>query len=382
MVAALIETPGVKNGNGAETRKRKKRANGEGYIFRCGRRWGGQVWAFCPNKGKKRLMSFTGSTRAEVAEKIAVARQVHDYMAAKTVTVAEWFELWMTRYMIDIRTSTRDTYRRTIHGHIVPHLGAQNLNRLTPDLVSTALSRMGETLCPKSLQLVHAILSKGFRQAVVSGYAWRNVMQAVSKPRTEAKDHQVFTREELVRFLEAAKTSRFDLFFLLVASCGLRRGEGLGVSWSDISFERGELTIRRNIVKTSQGIEVNPPKTKASRRTIHLPPYVMDELKKVNARYRRGFVTKTASGEPVCPDRVSAEFKKLCRLFDLPNLKLHELRHTHASLMLSSGVPVSDVQRRLGHNDSRTTLDTYSHAIPGDGDRAAEIMDRIMRGEE
>lgn len=354
----------------------KKRANGEGCFFRRGRGWAGLISVPDHRTGQTRREYLRGRSRSEVIQQAEDIRKTALSGSDDTITVGEWLNHWFDSYVSGLRTNTRMTYESLIRCHILPVLGAVPLCKLTADDIVSMLS--DSSLAPKTRQLIQNMFARSLKQALQARKIWRNVAQTVPPIRIERQDHRVLSREELSAFLTVARKSKYWLAYLLIVSAGLRRGEALAMRWSDVALESGRITIRQTLVKTRRGLMTNPPKTKLSKRTIPLPDFATAALSDVPARSRHGLVISTSRGDLVDPDLVWSDYRKLLRSAGLPRITLHDLRHTHASLLLKSGVGLSDISRRLGHSTIRTTADIYAHEVPGEADIAATKMNEII----
>jgi integrase len=185
-----------------------------------------------------------------------------------------------------------------------------------------------------------------------------------------------WTADELRAFLAASAQHPLFPLYRLAASTGMRRGEILGLRWKDVDLERRRLTVRQQLSRQGEAVSFGQPKTKAGRRSIALDPATINVLRALRearkvivgqfgAAYQpHDLVFARADGSPHDPDSVSHTFDRLVRAAGLPAIRLHDLRHTHATLALQAGVHPKVVQERLGHSSISVTLDLYSHAVP------------------
>ncbi|MBE3581079.1 MAG: site-specific integrase [Thermoanaerobacteraceae bacterium] len=215
---------------------------------------------------------------------------------------------------------------------------------------------------------IHAVLRQALEQAVREGLVYRNVAEAVSPPRQKRKEIRPLTADELNRFLAAARDDRLFPAFLFEGATGLRRGELLGLKWEDVDLERGTVTVRRSLIRTRQELAFMEPKSEKSRRTIPLPKEVVAGLrthKKRQAGERlsrgpaycdHGLVFCTEEGRPLDPRNFVRKFEGLLRTGGPPNVSFHDMRHSHATLLLLLGEHPKVVQERLGHSTITVTL--------------------------
>ena len=191
---------------------------------------------------------------------------------------------------------------------------------------------------------------------------------------------RTWTANQLSSFLSFTKGSELHELWLLLAMTGMRRGEALGVRACDIDLERGELAVRQTVIEVSGRILLSTPKTARGRRVIALDPSTAADLRHLISGARNGSsLLFHKNGDPYEPSQVSHSFARLVKKSGLPWIRLHDLRHTHATLALEAGVHPKIVSERLGHSTVSFTLDVYSHAIPHLQTEAAEKIARLIR---
>lgn len=254
--------------------------------------------------------------------------------------------------------------------------------------------RLESGLAPRMVQLVHVVLHKALKQAVMDGLIPRNVTDAVRAPRPERKEIEPLSPEQTRVLLATASEAgeRFEALYVLAVSTGMRQGELLALKWEDIDFGTGTLQVKRTLsTATGGGFRFGAPKTTKSRRSIKLPGMALSTLKrhrKAQLEWRmklaglfvdHGMVFTSQTGTPVMrQDLITRSFKPLLKRAGLPDIRFHDLRHTCATLLLAKGVHAKLVQELLGHSTISITLDTYSHVLPGMGDAAAGAMDEAL----
>jgi integrase len=197
---------------------------------------------------------------------------------------------------------------------------------------------------------------------------------------------KTWTAEQLRAFLKATADDRLHPLWHVLAMTGMRRGEALGLKWDDVDLEAGRLSVRRALIPSGREVVVSEPKTARGRRSIALDPETVAVLKGQAARQLAaqadwqegwidsGYVFTTENGEPLNPEDVTRYFRQAVKKSMLPKIRLHDLRHTHATLALQAGVHPKVVSERLGHANVSITLDTYSHAIPAMQEEAAALI--------
>jgi integrase len=204
-----------------------------------------------------------------------------------------------------------------------------------------------------------------------------------------------WTAVELRAFLASVAEDRLRAAWVLIIATGMRRGELLGLRWSDLDLDDARAAVRRSLVSVRNELSFTEPKTKRGRRSIALDSRTVDELRAHRVRQAQerlalglgsdgpeGLVFTDALGDPIKPDTFSQFFERRVRQLGLPKIRLHDLRHSHASMALAAGVNPKVVSERLGHASVAFTLDTYSHAIPALEEEAAERIAALVGGSQ
>ncbi|MFW6034209.1 MAG: tyrosine-type recombinase/integrase, partial [bacterium] len=247
-------------------------------------------------------------------------------------------------------------------------------------------------MSPKTVRNVHIVLRKALADAERLGLVVRNAAAAAKPPVARKRDHTTWSAEELARFLRAVEGKRLSAAFVLLATTGMRRGEALGLRWSDVDLEAGRLSIVQTITTVRDKMVITPPKTARSRRLVSLDPETVAALREHRRRQneerlRAGeawsnvgdLVFTNEVGETIHPSAFSRLFATRVRLAKLPKIRLHDLRHTYATVALGAGVHPKIVSERLGHATIAVTLDLYSHVTPAiDAEAAALVARKIF----
>jgi integrase len=367
-----------------------KRGNGEGGISR--RKDGLYMARYTVHTatGAKRKTLY-GKTRREVDEKLTKAKADRDsglVFDADNMKLGEYLGRWLTDSVRDtVKATTYETYERLMRLHLVPTLGRVKLKNLTPTHVRGLYrEKLDSGLSPTSVQRVHALLHKALKQAVHDGLVPRNVTEAVKAPRQSRNEIPTLTREQVRIFLSSAKGDRLEALYLLAIHTGLRQGELLGLKWSDIDLDRGTLQVRRILSAAKEGPRFTTPKSNQGRNVRlttqavqalrdHRKRQVQERLKHAAFWKDHGLVFTTLIGTPLNRHNVfSRSFKPLLRRAELPDMPFHALRHSFATLMLTSGEHPKVVQEMMGHSGIRVTMDFYSHVLP---DMQKEAVNRL-----
>ena len=293
---------------------------------------------------------------------------------------------YLTRYMEDVgkhnlRPKTIEVYSYLIRLHIIPSIGHLRLVHLRPDHLQTLYSQKLESgLSKRTVQFIHSILHKTLDQAMKWGLVPRNVSDLVEAPSPKRRPPTIFDSNQVNTFLNSVKEHRYYPIYVLAIYCGFREGEVLGIHFEDIDLEKGMINVRHAVQALKGGIVITEPKTESSRRSVTVPEFALDVLKKhlEQLENNQGLIFSTSTGKPISPRNLIRHFKKALATAGLPEIRFHDLRHTSATLLLSAGVHPKVVQERLGHSQISLTLDTYSHVLPTLQEDAAEKINGIL----
>jgi integrase len=348
-----------------------------------------------PGKRNRKSISFEGTKRqAEAALVNALAernRGVH--WTSEETTLAEYLDRWFREYALNsVRPSTQQRYRAAIDGHIVPHIGSIRLDRLRPvDVQNMHSMCIREGLAAQTIVNNHRTLSKALKDAVSWQLVPSNAANGARPPRPTAKEMRTLDRAQAVLLIETAKGTALGPMISLALQTGLRIGELLALRWSDVDLENGRLSVRRTVQRiTGAGLVFGPTKSHRSGRAIDLPPSCVHELLAVRHKqqevisaigvaYRNNdLVFAQPLGNAYEPGQISRAFAKMLDKAGLRRIRFHDLRHTHATLLLGEGMHVKIVSERLGHATTALTLDRYSHVLPSMQEEAARALERIF----
>ena len=379
----------------------KKRANGEGNIRkRSDGRWEGRYTAgHDPVTGKRITKNVLGKTQAEVREKLRRTIEETrglDVARAGEYTVGQWLEVWFNDYaMLKVRPSSHQTYRGYLDHHIKPYIGnipltklsSLDLQRLYKKLLSDGRvdriesKKQPKGLSAKTVRNIHQIISSALKLAIEQRLIARNPADGCALPKAERKEMQTLPVEQLTSFLREAKDSGVFALYYIDLTTGLRRGELLGLKWSDIDLEKGDLRVQRQIGRINGKIIEMPLKTKNAYRTLPLSADAIDVL--MQQRRKTGnseWVFPSPTGGPMSPDSVLHMLHRVLKRAGLPKVRFHDLRHTFATLALQNGVDIKTVSGMLGHFSAGFTLDTYAHVTTAAKREAARTMGNILSG--
>jgi integrase len=380
-----------------------------GHIAKKGTRYYAIVYeGVDPSTRKERHRWYAaGHTRKEAERVLSdLIKRQHDgdYRAPERITLGEYLvERWLPAKRGQLRASTFDSYARNVRNHVVPRIGSIPLQRLTAEdldgfyadlLADGRRNGSGGGLSPKSVRYIHGIVRKALADALRKGSVTRNVADLADPPKPSASRKSVlhaWTAAQLRQFLDEIASHRLYPAVYLAANTGMRRGELLGLRWKDVDLDRGRLSIQQALVNIAYELDLADVKTPTSRRTIDLDERTVAVLRAWRKRQleeqllvgRRddedALVFAQANGSPVHPDYFSQVFERHVARSELPRIRLHDLRHTHATILLQAGVPVKVVSERLGHSSPAFTMSVYQHVLPGmQADAAATFSDAVF----
>ncbi len=313
-------------------------------------------------------------------------------------TLSEYLNLWLEDYCKpNLAPRTHELYSYICKKHIMPSLGNLLLVNLKPQqLQHLYADKLSSGLSNRTVQIIHITLHKALKNAVKTGLLNRNVAEAVDTPKIQRPEMHIMTESDINTFLERAKETPYYALFYTSLFTGMRRAELLALRWTDVDLLLCQIYITRSMqyldgAPSGNRISFKEPKTNKSRRLISLSPsnaIVLREHQESqnNLRLCLDYPTLTDNdlvfshydGSPLLPNSISHAWTKLARRCGLNGVRLHDARHTHASLLLKQGVHPKIVQERLGHGSIQITLDTYSHVAPGLQQAAANKFDDIV----
>ena len=375
----------------------KRRANGEGSIRkRKDGRWEGRYTAGRdPVTGKAIYRNVLGKTQAEVKEKLKTAIEKTRVLPLKTehYTVGQWLDAWMENYAkLQVRPSSHKTYQGFISNHIKPALGdlplekltAMDLQRLYKHLLESGRVECTESrskpkgLSVKTVRNINQMISSALNYAVEQHLIPTNPTKGCVLPKLERKEMKILPPESLGTFFEEARRSGvFELYYIDLAT-GLRRGELLGLKWSDIDLDKGIIHVRRQVLRQNGKVVEAPLKTKNSYRNIAIGAGAIKVLKDMEQKEESVF--PSPYGGPMSPDSVLHMLQRVLKRAGLERIRFHDLRHTFSVLALQNGVDVKTLSAMLGHYSAGFTLDTYAHVTTSMQKQAANAVGNFLSG--
>jgi len=367
-----------------------KRGQGEGTISqRPDGTWWARISLGKDENGKQRRRAFYGKTRKEVQQKLTAALNevnLGAYIEPSKLTVAQWMDIWLKEYKYNtVKSQTYADYCSLDKCNIRPKLGAVRLKDLRKDMVQRFVNEMSERgLSPSTTERVLRVLSGALKEAVESELISKNPATGITSPKGIRLERRVLTKDEQLRFIEAAKLDERGEIFILMLGTGMRIGETLALTWDDVSFDNAEIRVTKTLVENScnthgirkRSVTFGTPKTKASYRTIPLLPQLVEMLRQLQSKQKscmremggafddHNLVFCSRFGNVLYGVDMNKRLKRIAEKEGISGLHTHCLRHTFATRGLENGVPLKVMQEILGHADLSMTADLYTHVLP------------------
>ena len=359
-----------------------------------------------PETGKRRQKSLTVRGTKRDAERV-LAQTVANidgrrYRDPSRLAVSSFVEEWIRGVGPSLRPTTLRSYQDILRLYALPWLAKTKLDSVTPGQLKALYAHLlteggaqSQGLSARTVRYTHRVLHRMFRDAVRWGMLPANPASVIDPPRIDgASAMGWWTAEQLRSFLNGVTDDRLYTAWVVAASTGMRRGEVLGLQWGDVDLDKRVLRITHTLAVVGGRIIPGEPKTSKGRRTValdsatmmalrqHRQQQVQERLSMGPAYQNQELVFCWEDGRPINPNWLSRRFRKLVQESGLPAIRLHDLRHTHATLALQAGVHPKVISERLGHSGIGITLDTYTHAIPALQSEAAQLVADLVHAPE
>lgn len=293
---------------------------------------------------------------------------------------SELLDLWIAEKKTEVTNSTYSNYMYTIKNRIIPRLGDMEIENITRKDIQNYIYSLSETLKKNTILNVTKVLHQAFLFALENGYLKDTPYKRIKIPKDKSvKEIKVFKAEDVEKILSVKNYSQQKRDIVNIAyRTGMRIGEILALKLEDINFAQNFLTVRRTLSMYNNGVpEISEPKTKSSRRRVDLDNKTIEIFNNIQKQNKHEYVFCKNDGTILSRQCVYHAFRRMCYAADIQYHSFHALRHTHASILLASGVHPKIVQERLGHAKISTTMDTYSHLIPGMQKVAVNVFNKI-----
>ena len=347
-----------------------------------------------PVTGKRRWATATVRGTKKDAERELTRRlrtvDTGEHVDPSRMTVADWLKLWLASTQTEVSPKSHERYAEIVRCYLVPTLGTIGLQRLTPSDIQRAYNSFGQrNPSPRTRRHIHRILKSALARAVEQQALARNPADALKRlPKVERKPIAALTVEQSQRLLTTIRHTTTYWPVMLALATGLRRGEILALRWKNVDLAAGAIRVVQSLEQTKAGLRFKSTKSEKGRG-VALPSFAIAEL----CRYKQAqaqallalgvrqsgdtLVCARVDGEPKQPASLTHEFTYLVGRIgrDFPRVRFHDLRHTHATQLLASGVHPKVVQERLGHSTIAVTMDIYSHVTPGMQSEAVAKLD-------
>lgn len=378
--------PGAASGKRKSAPKRRRPGTGCVYYHEASKLWRGELR---PRDADP--IHVSGRTYRAAAD--ALDKAVAEYKRGLRVpvargTVAEYLTAWLAGKAASVRAQTHRTYESHIRIHLVPALGSRRLADLAATEVGAALDRMIRAgASPQTAQHVRSTLRAALSDAVKQGLVARNAASLAPAPRVRQYEAAFLDSDQAATFLAACQGHPLGDLFTVLLGMGLRRSEALGLQWGDVDSAAGTLTVQRSAqIRPGGGLVMEATKSKASRRTLRMPAFVAEAIERQRRRAigapLSAPVFTLPSGDPILPNYATHALPPFLKAAGLPHIRLHDLRHSTATLLLERGISSMEVATLLGHSTTRLTDDRYGHLTARMTEATAAAMDTLISGAE
>jgi integrase len=341
-------------------------------------------------KRKRKWHSFRGNKREAQGECARLITEMKDgaYVEHDKKCLNEFLDKWERDWAVtNVSPKTAERYSELLRIHVRPRIGAKRIQAIRVEDLNKLYSDLHQKIAPRTIKHVHRVLHRVFGHAAKWGTVKRNVVALVDAPKVQATETAALQIAEIPKMFAGVRDRILFPIAVVALGTGMRRGELCALRWRDVDLEGGSLLVERSLEQTRKGgLRFKAPKSARGRRTISLSPAVVAELRKhwkaqqeqrlalgLGKAPPDGLVFATWDGNPRQPSGLTKEFSQAMEDIGLPHVTLHTLRHTHASQLITSGMDILTVSRRLGHSSPAITLTVYGHLLSPE-DRAADIM--------
>ena len=371
----------------------KRRPSGDGLVRkRSDGRWEGRIVVGHKDDGKPIYRSVFASKQSELMPKLNELKAQYAGVRLTedgSITLGEWMARWMEEYKKPIlRKSTYTGYSRDIENHILPYLGSKRLTQLKTSDIQKHYNRLlesgrkhdhgkGKGLSNATVRGIHMVLREALDSAVREGLIPKNPADGTSPPKIHRKEKQVLTKDQLEVFIKLIENDEawYDFFYTEMLT-GMRAGEICGVRWEDFDEENRTLRVARSVDFVNKELVIGETKTEDGKRTIYLPDSLWRLLaeRKMRSFSEWIFPNLLKPELPLDPAKAYRQLKAILKKGELPDIRLHDLRHTFTSHAANSGIAPKTLSEIVGHSKASFTLDHYAHVTSDMQKNAANIV--------
>jgi len=341
---------------------------------------------------KRRWHSFQGTKREAQVEcaKLIAEAQGGGAVDPSRITLGDFLDRFLRDWVpLHLAARSVESYVGSL-AHVRRHLGGRRLQALRPaDLAALYATLARSGLAPSTIKRIHAIVHRALGQAKLWGLLRDNPAETAKPPTAKDQELEILQPDRARSLLAKLQGGPLYLLASLALASGMRRNEMLGLRWRDVDMDAGRLTVEQALEQTAEhGIRVKGPKTRHGRRTISLPPHIVAALSShwraqqeqrlalgIGKAPAESTVLATFDGKLMSPNAITKAWPRAMDEIGMSEITLHSLRHTHASMLIASGMDILTISRRLGHANPTVTLGIYGHLIHGSDDKAAAIME-------
>jgi integrase len=364
-----------------------------GHVRKEGSTWYYETTVGKDENGKRKREKVRGFKTKKEAEAALRKREYEisrgSYVEPSKMLYKEVLEDWLNDKKHSVKEQTLEGYKLMADLHIIPALGSTPVQKITAQTLQKFVTNLiDKGKSPSYVKKILAVISGSLKRAERWELIPKNPSALIDKPRISKKELTVWDKHEVEQFLKVAKNDRLYIAFLLAIMTGMRQGEILGLRWKDIDFENGVISIQQTLSHDGKKF-LTEAKTKSSIRSVILPKDVLKALRKHRALIQQeklfaekytdlDLVVCTSNGTQVNPSNLRRTFIRLQGQAGVTQIRFHDLRHTHATLLMQLGTNPKVVAERLGHSTTRMTLDTYTHYLPTMQEEAVEKLNTLF----
>ena len=373
------------------SRRTHKRGNGDGSIQQLDDgSWRAVLTIGTNPTGGQRRRYKRAATQAKAIKALAELKERYKHLDnAAPQTVADYLERWLSSARDAVRPTTFDSYAGTIRRHIIPRIGSRTLDALKPMVVQGLFDQVAVDVSLKQANYVRTVLNIALNEAVRWQVIGRNPVAATKKKKVDARVPTIWTPDQIRRALEVSKGHRLHALYYLVFTTGLRHGELLGLTWTDV--EDDAVVVRRTVSTRSGTAIDSEPKSASGRRIVPIDPTTRQVLEEHRTRQREELtalgMTESQEPERVFTNRLggtldASNVTKIWHAIQdeagVPRARMHDARHMHLSYLVAQGIDIRTIADRAGHADEVLTLRQYAHALEAQRKRAAIPLDDLL----